>query len=101
MNKKTIVINGENFSDLAGCYQEMNSLFMHDTGWKMSHSLDALNDILYGGFGVFEPGEPVVVIWQNFSKSKDALGYRNQKILRDENKPRIPVQHSTFQKQVE
>lgn len=74
MNKKNIVINGENFSDLAGCYQEMNSLFIHGTGWKMGHSLDALNDILYGGFGVFEPGEPVVVIWQNFSKSKDDLG---------------------------
>ena len=45
MNKKNIVINGENFSDLAGCYQEMNSLFMHGTGWKIGHSLDALNDI--------------------------------------------------------
>ena len=79
MNKKTIIIDGENFSDLSGFYEEMNRLFMHGADWKMGHSLDALNDILYGGFGVFEPGEPLVVIWQNFSKSKQALGIQETK----------------------
>ncbi|REA59678.1 ribonuclease inhibitor [Dyadobacter luteus] len=74
MKKKTIVIEGSTFSNLAGFYEEMNRLFMQDQDWKMGHSLDALNDILYGGFGVFEPGEQVLVIWKNFTQSKLALG---------------------------
>jgi RNAse (barnase) inhibitor barstar len=74
MKKKTIVIEGSTFSNLDGFYEEMNRLFMQDQDWKMGHSLDALNDILYGGFGVFEPGEQVLVIWKNFTQSKLALG---------------------------
>jgi RNAse (barnase) inhibitor barstar len=74
MTKKTITIHADHFSDLAGFYEEMNRLFMKDVDWKMGHSLDALNDILYGGFGVFNPGEPVLVLWLNVSKSKADLG---------------------------
>lgn len=74
IDKKTIVINADNFSNLAGFYEEMNKLFMKDIDWKLGHSLDALNDILYGGFGVYNPGEQVVVLWNNFSKSKAELG---------------------------
>ena len=74
MNKKTIIINANHFSDLATFYEEMDKLFMQNMDWKMGYSLDALNDILYGGFGVFEPGEPVLVLWQNLSKSKNDLG---------------------------
>lgn len=74
MNKKTIIIQANNFSDLAGFYEEVNQLFMKGMDWKMGHSLDALNDILYGGFGVFSPGEAVIVVWDNFSKSKKDLG---------------------------
>ncbi|MBE9460879.1 barstar family protein [Dyadobacter subterraneus] len=74
MNNNTITINAANFSDLAGFYEEMNRLFMKDVDWKIGHSLDALNDILYGGFGVYNPGEKVIVLWENFSKSKKDLG---------------------------
>ena len=74
MNKKTIIINANHFSALATFYEEMDKLFMHNMDWKMGHSLDALNDILYGGFGVYQPGEPVLVLWQNVPKSKNDLG---------------------------
>jgi len=74
MTRKTITINADHFSDLAGFYEEMNKLFMKDVDWKLGHSLDALNDILYGGFGVFNPGEPVLVRWLNASKSRADLG---------------------------
>lgn len=72
---KTIIINADNFSDLAGFYEEMNSLFMKNVDWKLGRSLDALNDILYGGFGVFNSDEQVIVLWNNFSKSKKDLGF--------------------------
>lgn len=74
MTKKTIIINAEYFSDLHGFYEEMNKLFMKDVDWKLGQSLDALNDILYGGFGVYNSGEQVIVLWNGFSKSKKDLG---------------------------
>lgn len=74
MQTKTIQINPDNFSDLPSFYEEMNKLFMKNVNWKMGHSLDALNDILYGGFGVYDPGEQVLVVWQNAAKSKNDLG---------------------------
>lgn len=74
MTRKTITINADHFSDLASFYEEMNKLFMKDIDWKLGHSLDAFNDILYGGFGVFNPGEPVLVRWLNASKSRADLG---------------------------
>jgi RNAse (barnase) inhibitor barstar len=74
MNKVTIIINGRNFTDLVGFYEEMNRLFMYGVDWKMGQSLDALNDVLYGGFGVYEPGEGVTVIWKYHQKSREDLG---------------------------
>jgi len=74
MTKKSITINADNFSDLPAFYEEIDKLFMKGIDWKLGHSLDALNDILYGGFGVYDPGELVLVLWQNVSKSKKDLG---------------------------
>ncbi|WP_221391541.1 hypothetical protein [Dyadobacter sp. NIV53] len=79
MTRRTITINADHFSNLPGFYEEMDRLFMKGVDWKMGQSLDALNDILYGGFGVYEPGEPVLVVWQNFSKSQKDLGIKETK----------------------
>ena len=79
MNRKTITIHADRFSDLAGFYEEINKLFMKGIDWEMGHSLDALNDILYGGFGVYDPGEPVTVLWRNFSKSHSDLSFPETK----------------------
>lgn len=41
----------------------------------MGHSLDALNDVLHGGFGPIRGNVPVVITWKNFDKSTRDLGY--------------------------
>ena len=41
--------------------------------WKTGHNLDALNDLLRGGFGVFDD-EPIKINWINYEKSKNDLG---------------------------
>ncbi|MDQ1095523.1 MULTISPECIES: ribonuclease inhibitor [Chryseobacterium] len=74
MNKqKMTVIHGSHFSDLPGFYREASKVFMKDTGWEMG-TLDGFDDILYGGFGVFENGEHVTVIWKDARKSQYDLG---------------------------
>ena len=75
MNKKELIIDGCNFSNLNEFYIEVDRVFTKDLTWKTGHNLDAFNDLLYGGFGVHEYCEPITIIWKNANKSKSDLGY--------------------------
>jgi len=70
-----ICINGNNISDKKSLYQEINRVFMANEDWKIGESLDALNDLLYGGFGLIDGNEPVELIWTNFNRNKELFGY--------------------------
>lgn len=74
MNKQTIIINGNNFSDLESFYDEIDRVLTKDLDWDTGHNLDAFNDLLRGGFGVYEHEEPIKLTWENISKSKSDLG---------------------------
>lgn len=64
-NKKTAVINGSHFSDLSGFYEEVSAVLMKDADWKVG-TLDGFDDILYGGFGVFENTDEIEIVWKDF-----------------------------------
>lgn len=74
MNKLSITINGDNFSDLETFYDEIDNVLTKDLDWQTGHNLDAFNDLLRGGFGVYEYEEPVKLVWTNFSNSIKSLG---------------------------
>lgn len=76
MGKKTIIIDGNNFSDLTSFYDEIDKVLTKDLAWQTGHNLDAFNDLLRGGFGIYEFNEPIIIIWKNFKKSKSDLGVR-------------------------
>lgn len=67
--KPEFVINGNDFDDLEGFYVEIYKLMTLYDDWKPAHNLDALNDMLYSGFG-----EEAILIWKNSEKSKMDLG---------------------------
>ena len=46
---------------------------MKDADWKVG-TLDGFDDILYGGFGVFENTDEIEIVWKDFQKSKEKLG---------------------------
>lgn len=69
-----IIIDGNSFSDLEGFYDEIDRLLTKDLGWKTGHNFMAFNDLLRGGFGVHEYGQPLKIKWLNYSKSKKELG---------------------------
>ena len=71
---KVLTIDGNNFSDLEGFYNEIDKILTKDLDWETGHNLDAYNDLLRGGFGVHEYGEPIVLKWLNYEKSKRELG---------------------------
>jgi RNAse (barnase) inhibitor barstar len=74
MTKKTFIIDGNNFSNLEGFYDEVQKI-LTDNFDGFGRNLDAFNDILHGGFGRFEYNEPIELIWKNSTKSKENLGY--------------------------
>ncbi|MEL7649706.1 MAG: ribonuclease inhibitor [Sedimentibacter sp.] len=72
--RREFVIDGSKFNDLEGFYHEIQSVITKDLPWEISN-LDGFNDILRGGFGVHEYGEPIKFKWVNFKISKKCLGY--------------------------
>ena len=87
ISNKKIVINGNQFSDLNGFYEEVSEKLMKDEDWKVG-TLDGLNDILYGVPETFKSKGKVEIIWKNSEKSKEDLGFETTLIFL-ENKLKI------------
>ena len=75
LQSKQIIIEGSKITDKASLYEEFNQKLMPNEDWKMGESLDAFNDVLYGGFGEIVGNEAVQIIWKNFDENKNLFGY--------------------------
>lgn len=71
---KEIIIDGNKIHDKASFYEEINRKFMQNESWQLAESLDAFDDLLYGGFGEIKEGEEVKLVWQNFEENRQSLG---------------------------
>ena len=71
---KTFILDGNNFADMEGFYNEIDKLLTKNLQWKTGHNLNAFNDLLRGGFDVHEYSEPITIRWINYGKSKKDLG---------------------------
>jgi hypothetical protein len=67
-------IEGGRVRDIPSLYAELNRVFMADEEWRLGESLDALDDLLYGGFGVLAHTSIARVVWADSAVSRDALG---------------------------
>jgi len=86
---KQLIIQGDRISGIPSFYEEINRLFMSEEDWKIGNSLDALNDILYGG--------QIALIWQHSDQSREALGYETTLHYYEEKlQPGSPFNHTYF-----
>jgi len=69
--KATYEIDGRDFSTLEEFYADISRVLIPGASW--GHNLDALNDILCGGFGTPDGG--FVLRWKNATVSRERLGY--------------------------
>lgn len=69
-----LVLQGSAVSDIPSFYAEINRVFMAGEDWQLGQSLDALDDMLYGGFGVLVGHESATLIWRDIEHSRSALG---------------------------
>jgi len=75
MKKLKLEIDGNHFQDIGSFYDELNRLTMSNEDWKLGNSLDAFNDLLYGGFGILKGFDELEIIWKNSEKSRSDLGF--------------------------
>lgn len=70
----TLVLDGSAIHDIAGFYAEINRVFMASEDWQLAPSLDALDDLLYGGYGALAGHPSATVHWTHIAHSRAALG---------------------------
>lgn len=70
-----LTIQGSSIQGIASFYKEINRLFMADEEWQIAESLDALDDLLYGGFGAAKGATALELIWLDMEISRLSLGY--------------------------
>lgn len=68
------VIEGGRIGGIPDLYEELNRHFMTGEDWQLGASLDALDDLLYGGYGALAGDDAVRIVWRDAAHSRDALG---------------------------
>lgn len=67
-------LHGSVILDIPSLYAELNRVFMADEDWVLGNSLDALDDLLHGGYGALHGQQDVTVVWEDMETSRAALG---------------------------
>lgn len=72
--KLVLQIEGSAINDIASLYAEINRVFMAGEDWQLGPSLDALDDLLHGGYGALAGQAQATLIWRDIAHSRTALG---------------------------
>lgn len=70
----TLTLSGSRIRDIPSFYDELNRVFMSGEEWSLGPSLDALDDLLHGGYGALHGHEQARVILTDHALASDALG---------------------------
>ena len=72
--REVFILDGRRFSNMAGFYDEVERVFTLGLDRKIGRNLNPFNDILRGGFGQHEYGQPIHIQWLAYEKSVRDLG---------------------------
>lgn len=67
-------IEGRAITGIDSLYAEFNRVFMVGEDWQLGPSLDALDDLLYGGYGVLAGHATATLAWKDIAQTRHALG---------------------------
>lgn len=70
----TLIIDGNAITDIPSFFAEINRVFMAEESWTLGESLDALDDLLRGGYGALRDQDTIALAWTNIEASRAALG---------------------------
>jgi len=76
-NQKTtlkIHLDGRTMTDITAFYEQINAQLMQDEDWKLGESLDAFDDLLYGGYSKWKDYDQLKIVWKDIAISERRLG---------------------------
>lgn len=88
---KTLTLVGADIHDIPSLYDQINRVFMAGEDWTLAPSLDALDDMLYGGFGAIDGDEPVILVWEGFERMPVVLGLETTRVFLEQKLDRPDV----------
>ncbi|CAN5571735.1 hypothetical protein BH09BAC4_BH09BAC4_33870 [soil metagenome] len=98
---KQIEIDGKSINDIVSFYEEINRVFMDGESWMIGPSLDALNDLLFGGYGALQGAQSVELIWHHLDHSRKALGDQTTRLYYlDKLRPGSPYSKKLFEEKL-
>lgn len=96
------VIEGSRIGGIPDLYAELNRLFVTGEDWRLGTSLDALDDLLHGGYGALAEDHSARVVWRDSARSRQALGVAETKRwLREKLAQPGTFQSDTIQRQLD
>ena len=72
--EKWIYIDGRDIHTMNDFYDQVGQKLTCRNNFKMNHSMNAFNELLWGGFGIHEYGEPLHIVWIFSEKCRQAIG---------------------------
>ncbi|MCF2489242.1 barstar family protein [Dyadobacter sp. CY347] len=100
--KIQLTIQGSSIRGIESLYEEINRVFMKEEDWLLGNSLDALDDLLYGGFGAAKGATQVEITWQDIDISKAALGHdETRQYYLDKLQPGSPFNKALFSEKLQ
>lgn len=100
--EQQFTIEGSRINSIPDFYAEINRVCMTGEDWQLGNSLDAFNDLLYGGFGAFKGAASVTLIWKDMAHSREALGVdATRKYYADKLQPESPFNKEHFAQKLE
>lgn len=75
--EKWIYIDGRNIHTLNDFYKQIEQKLIYKTDFKIDHNLNTFKDLLWGGFGIHEYGEPLHIVWIFAEKCRQAIGNKH------------------------
>ena len=96
------VVEGSRIGGIPDLYAELNRLFMTGEDWRLGTSLDALDDLLHGGYGALAEDHSARVVWRDSARSRQALGVvETERWLREKLTQPGTFQSDTIQRQLD
>lgn len=72
--EKWIVFDGREIHNNEDFYKQVQKKMTKNLDFQIGNNLNAFNDLLWGGFGVHDYGEPLHIVWIFAEESKENLG---------------------------
>ncbi|QDK79919.1 ribonuclease inhibitor [Spirosoma sp. KCTC 42546] len=99
---KRIDIDGNAINDIASFYEEINRVLMAGESWRIGQSLDAFDDLLYGGYGALQGVQSVELVWHHMDHCRNVLGNQaTRAYYRDKLRSGSPYNKKLFAEKLE